>query len=73
MNTAKYYTINGYWKDDKSDTFEGCLVTTHNDEVDQELDDAIFFYFSNLGELQEALEMGEKTCHDFVVTDYSQA
>ena len=73
MNTNKYYTIKGYWKDDKLDTFEGYLVTTHSDEVDQELDDEIFFYFSNLGELQEAVKMGEKTCHDFVVTDYRQA
>ena len=69
----KYYHISGYWKDEPSDTFTEYLVTTVGDEVDEERDDELFFYFSNLGELQEAVSMGESTCHDFVITEYSPA
>lgn len=67
----KYYHISGYWKDEPSDTFTEYLVTTGGDEVDEARDDELFFYFSNLGELQEAVSMGESTCHEFVITEYS--
>lgn len=69
----KYYHISGYWKDEPTDTFAEYLVTTVGDEVDEARDDELFFYFSNLGELQEAVSMGESTCHDFVITEYSPA
>ena len=69
----KYYYVNGYWKDEPLDTFTEYLVTTGGDEVDEERDDELFFYFSNLGELQEAVSMGEGTCHEFVITEYSPA
>lgn len=66
----KYYLIEGYWKDEPSDTFTDYLVTIGGDEVDEERDDELFFYFSNLGELEEAVAMGEKTCHEFVITSH---
>ena len=72
MKTNEYYTINGYWKDNTSDTFENYLVTTAGDDVDQARDDEIFFYFSNIGELKEAVKMGKNTCHEFVITGYSK-
>lgn len=72
METNKYYTIKGYWKDNTEDTFEEYLVTTAGDEVDQSRDNELFFYFSSLGELKEAVEMGENTCHDFVITGYNK-
>ena len=69
----KYYHISGYWKDEPSDTFTDYLVTIGGDEVDKDWDDELFFYFSNLGELEEAKAMSEGTCHDFVITEYSPA
>ncbi len=70
----KYYHINGYWKDEPTDTFTEYLVNTHNDgNIDEAMDNEVFFYFDSLGELQEAVSMGESTCHEFVITEYSPA
>ena len=65
----KYYSITGYWKDEPSEPFTDYLVTTSGDEVDEERDDELFFYFSSLAELREAVALGEKTAHEFVITD----
>ena len=69
----EYHRISGYWKDEPSDTFTDYLVTTGGDEVDEERDEELFFYFSNLGELEEAVSMQERTCHEFVITEHSPA
>jgi hypothetical protein len=67
----KYYHISGYWKDEPYDTFTEYLVNTHNDgNIDEATDNEVFFYFDSLGELGEAVALGDKTAHDFVVTSY---
>jgi len=69
----KYYIISGYWKDDKTE-FEGYLVTDFDDmEADGDDEDEIFFYGLSEKDIQEAIELGENTVHDFVITSYEKA
>ena len=70
---TNYYKIEGYWKDNHSDTFSEYLVTTAGDSSDETKDDELFFYFDSLKELEEAAEMGEESLYEFVVTSYSAA
>lgn len=70
---TNYYKIEGYWKDNHSDTFSEYLVTTASDRSDETKDDELFFYFDSLKELKEAVEMGEGSHYEFVVTSYSAA
>lgn len=64
------YSINGYWKDDKS-TFEGYLVSEY-DDTHPELDDYIFFYGLSEADIKAAIEDGENTILDFVITSYEK-
>ncbi len=67
---SKYFEINGYWKDDKSE-FSGYIVKEF-DDVDEETDDQIFFYGMGVKDLREAVELVEDTMHDFVITSYEE-
>jgi len=67
---AKYYTIDGYWKDDKSE-FGGHIVKdTHDVEAIEE--DSVFLYGLSEKDIKEAIELGENTVHDFVILDYRE-
>ena len=66
----KYYYITGYWKDN-GDTFDG-IASCNDMGIDLERDDEIFYYFDSERELTEAIEMGAKTVHDFVITEYKE-
>lgn len=68
MNEPKYFLIDGYFKDDKSE-FEKLIVKT-SEQVDEDADDDIFFYGLTEKLIQEAIELGVDTAHDFVITDY---
>lgn len=67
----KYFEINGYWKDDKSE-FEGYIVTNYDDvEVSGMYDvDDIFLFGLEESEIIEAIKDGGDTAQDFVITDY---
>lgn len=62
------FSINGYWKDDK-DEFEDYLVSDYFGEVEPENDDEIFFYMSE-DDIKKAIEDGEKSEFEFVITTY---
>ena len=72
--SRKYFSIEGYWKDDKTE-FSG-IVTNYDDaELDEdgnEVDDDIFYYGLDEDEIKEAIEMGEDTALDFVITSYEE-
>jgi len=70
MTDRKYHSISGYFKDDKTE-FTDYLVSVGADSIDEERDDQIFFYYSDRDELSRAIEMGEKTIEDFVVTSHT--
>lgn len=67
---SKYFSINGYWKDDKSE-FEGFIVKEY-DDMNEEEDDDVFFYGMGESDLNDAVEHGENTSLDFVVTSYEE-
>ena len=72
---AKFFTISGYYKDDKS-SFDGYIVTDMDSSIDDSndndlTDDDIFFYGLSELEIQEAIDLGDDTVNDFVITSYS--
>jgi hypothetical protein len=68
---AEYFEIDGYWKDDKSQ-FTDYLVCVYDgsEELDEEDDTEVFFFGLSEKEIQEAINLGEDTVHDFVITSY---
>lgn len=67
---SKYFEINGHWKDDKSE-ISGYIVKEY-DDVDEETDDLIFFYGLGENDLQDAVNKGEDTIHEFVITSFEE-
>lgn len=69
---SKYFSINGYWKDDKSE-FEGYIVKEYDDvESDEQADDRIFEYGWSETNLKDAVAGGEETVLDFVITSFEE-
>ena len=66
----KYFEISGYWKDDQSE-FEGYVVTNYDDCEEGVDDDAIFHYGLSEEEIIQAIEDGDDTGLEFVITSYS--
>ncbi len=67
---AKLFSISGYFKDNKKE-FDGYIVTDTND-IDEVTDEQIFFYGLSEDTIKEAIELGENTAFDFVITSYSE-
>jgi len=67
---SKYFSIDGYYKDDKSE-FNGYIVKEY-DDVDEELDDLIFFYGLSEEDIKDAIEDGGDDILDFVITSYEE-
>lgn len=69
---SKFFSINGYWKDDKSE-FEGYIVKEYDDvELDEQVDDRIFQYGWSETNLKDAVECGEEGVLDFVITSFEE-
>lgn len=72
----KYYIIKGYWKDDGPDAVFEELVTNYDDEPSEEdlekLPMEIFGYGWSEEALQEMVEAGEETIHEFVIISYEE-
>lgn len=66
---SRYFEIDGYWKDTK-EVFSGYIVK-ETDEIEED-EDSIFIYGFSEVDLQYAVELGEHTIQDFVVTDYRE-
>jgi hypothetical protein len=67
---SKYFEINGYWKDDKSE-FNGLIVKEYDDIGDD--DDDVFFYGLSEEQIQEAIDSkGEDNSLDFIITSYKE-
>jgi hypothetical protein len=67
------YSIEGYWKNDKS-TFEGYLVSSedYTEDMPDHIDDHIFFYGLGESVIEAAIKDGENTIFDFVITSYEK-
>ena len=69
---SKYFSINGYWKDDKSE-FEDYIVKEYDDvESDEQADDRIFYYGLSENDLNHSIVTGGNDALDFVVTSFKQ-
>jgi hypothetical protein len=66
---SKYFTISGYWKDDKSE-FSGHIVKEFDDVEESESDDNLIFYYG-LSE-QNLKDSSEDDALEFVVTSYEE-
>ena len=66
---SKYFEIEGYWKDDKSE-FSG--IIKEYDDFNEEEDEEVFFFGMNENEIIEAIKAGEDTMLDFVITKYKE-
>lgn len=68
MKDFKTISVNGFWKDDKSE-FENYLISeSHDIKEDENEDDLIFFY--GLSEEDIKKDLGKETGQDFVITSY---
>jgi len=69
----KYFSINGYWKDNK-DEFEGYIVTNYDDmELDSDYEEeGIFMFGMDEHLLIEAVELRDDIIYDFVITSYTE-
>ena len=70
MQKLTIYSVNGYFKDDKENPFEGYNITDSHNELPRYKDCDIFFYGMSKENLEEAIELCENTAHDFVVTSF---
>lgn len=64
---SKYFEIEGYWKDDKSE-FSG--IIKEYDDFNEEEDDEVFFFGMSEDTIIETINAGEDTSLDFVITSY---
>jgi hypothetical protein len=69
---SKYFSINGYFKDDKSE-FNGFIVKEYDDsEEDENREDQIFYYGLSESEIQQAIADNGDDMLDFVITSYEE-
>jgi hypothetical protein len=69
---SKYFSIDGYWKDDKSE-FEGYIVKEYDDcEPTDEEDDLIFFYGLSEADLQDMVDNPDEGTLEFIVTSFEE-
>jgi hypothetical protein len=65
---SKYFSINGYWKDDLTDII-GAVVREF-DDIDYMDDDIIFYYGLSEQEIEEAIKNLSESALEFVITSY---
>ena len=69
---SKYFSIDGYWKDDLSE-FNGNIVKEYDDsEENEDLDNLIFYYGLSEAEIQDAIANPDGNVLEFVITSYKE-
>jgi hypothetical protein len=69
---SKYFSIDGYWKDDESE-FEGYIVKEFEDTEPTDVEDEkIFFYGLSEPEIQYMIGNPDNGVQDFVITSYQE-
>ena len=69
---SKYFSIDGYWKDDLSE-FNGFIVKEFDDtEEDEDRDLQIFYYGLSEAEIQDAIASPDENSLEFVITSYKE-
>lgn len=69
---CKYFSIDGYWKDDLTE-FNGNIVKEYDDEEeDEDRDNQIFYYGMSETEIQDAIANPDENILEFVITSYEE-
>ena len=69
---CKYFSIDGYWKDDLTE-FNGNIVKEYSDtEENEDLDNLIFYYGMSEAEIQDAIANPDGNILEFVITSYEE-
>jgi len=67
---SKYFSIDGYWKDDLSE-FSGNIVKEYDDaEEDEDRDNSIFYYGMGENDIIDAIANPDENSLEFVITSY---
>lgn len=67
---SKYFSIDGYWKDDHTE-FSGNVVREYDDAAeDEEVDNTIFYYGLSEDEIIDAIANPDENVLEFVITSY---
>ena len=67
---SKYFSIDGYWKDDLSE-FNGNVVKEYDDaEEDEDRDNSIFYYGMSENDIIDAIANPDENNLEFVITSY---
>lgn len=66
---SKYFSIEGYWKDDLSE-FSGYIVKEYDDEEDDE--DEVFYYGMSENDIIDAIANPDENVLEFVITSYEE-
>jgi hypothetical protein len=68
---SRFFNISGYWKEDQTE-FEDYIVKEF-DDVDEAMDDQIFYYGLSETDIIDAIENGsEDDALEFIITSYSE-
>ena len=68
---SKYFSVDGFWNDDKSE-FEGYIIKEfHDEELYSALDDKIFYYGLSELQIKDMIKNPNKN-EEFTITDYKQ-
>ena len=69
---SKYFSIDGYWKDDQTE-FSECIVKEYDDsEETEERDNLIFYYGLSENEIKDAIASPDENGLEFVITSYKE-
>ena len=69
---CKYFSIDGYWKDDQTE-FSDYIVKEYDDsEETEERDDMIFYYGLSENEIKDAIASPDENGLAFVITSYEE-
>ena len=67
---SKYFSIDGYWKDDLTE-FNGNVVKEYDDaEEDEDRDNSIFYYGMSENDIIDAIANPDENNLEFVITSY---
>ena len=65
---SKYFSINGYWKDDLTN-FDGYIVKEYDDMIEGEDEDVFYFGLSE-SDIQASIQSKGDDILEFVITSY---
>lgn len=66
----RFFSIDGHWKDGLIKFTD--YIVSESDEVDDEIDDSIFYYGLSEDKIKEAINNPDESGLEFVITNYNE-